>query len=94
MVARTLAEAQVDADQIAAATDAALAADGDLLSVEERAAIDASRAALARCREGTDHRALIAATEALNRATTDLAGRRMNRSVARALKGRKVSALT
>jgi molecular chaperone HscA len=94
MVARTLAEAQVDADQIAAATDAALAADGDLLSVEERAAIDASRAALARCREGTDHRALVAATEALNRATTDLAGRRMNRSVARALKGRKVSALT
>jgi molecular chaperone HscA len=94
IAARALAEARVDADQVAGATDAALAADGDLLSVEERAAIDASRASLAHCREGTDRRALVAATEALNRVTTEFAARRMNRSVVRALKGRKVSALT
>ena len=37
MTARALAEAQVEADQIVTATGNALAADGELLSVEERA---------------------------------------------------------
>ena len=37
MAARALAEAQVEADQLVAATRAALAADGDLLDAAERA---------------------------------------------------------
>ena len=94
MAARALGEAQVEADQLVAVTRTALAADGDLLSATERAAIDASLAALARCREGSDHRALVAATEALNRATGELAARRMNRTVARALTGRQVDTLS
>ncbi len=94
MAARALAEAQVEADQVVSATRTALAADGDLLDPGERAAIDAALAEIARCRDGTDHRALVAATEGLNRATVEFAARRMDRGVARALTGRKVDALT
>jgi molecular chaperone HscA len=94
MAARTLVEAQVEADQIATATRNALAADGELLSPDERGAIEAALAAVARLRDGDDHRALAAATVALNRATDEFASRRMDRSVSRALKGRRIDALT
>ena len=94
MSARALAEAQVEADQITDATQTALATDGDLLSPAERAAIDASLAELSRCRKGIDHRAIVEATASLNRTTSEFANRRMDRSVAQALKGRKVDALT
>jgi len=94
MTARALAEAQVAADQIVAATRNALAADSELLSADERAAIDAALAEVTRCRGGADQRALVAATTALNRATDEFASRRMDRSVARALKGRRIDALT
>jgi len=94
MAARALAEAQVGADQVVAATDAALAADADLLDADERAAVDAALARMARCRAEPDHRVLVAATEALNRATGEFAARRMNRSVGRALTGRRIDALT
>ena len=46
MAERSLREAQVDADRLLAATASALAADGDLLSAEERARIDAAATAL------------------------------------------------
>ena len=87
MAARALAEAQVEADQIVAATRHALEVDGDLLSPGERAAIDAAIEDVARSRGGGDHRALAAASAALNRATDEFAGRRMNRSVAHAPQG-------
>ncbi len=45
------AEAQVEADQIVAATEAALAVDGELVGDAERAAIDAALANLRRLRE-------------------------------------------
>jgi molecular chaperone HscA len=93
MEARTLAEAQVEADRVAGATRAALAADGELLAPHERAAIDAALGELAGKRAGTDHRAIVAATEALNRATVDFAARRMDRNVAKALAGKRVDAL-
>jgi molecular chaperone HscA len=94
MQARALVEAQVDADQITAATRTALAADGDLLEAGERSAIDAALRALVTLRQGTDHIALRGAVESLNHATADFAGRRMNRTVAGALTGRRVDALT
>ena len=93
MAARALAEAQVEADRVASATRAALAADGDLLDASEREPIDMALATLAERRAGTDHRALAAATEALNRATAVFAARRMDRGVARALAGKRVDAL-
>ncbi len=94
MQARALAEVRVDAEQIAAATESALAQDGDLVDADERAAIDAALATLRRLHDGTDHLALRAAVESLNHATAELAARRMDRSVARALTGKRVDALS
>ena len=94
MAARALAEAQVEADQLVTVTRAALAADGELLSAAERRLIDDALAEVLRLRDGSDDKALAAASDALNRATGEFAARRMNRGVARALTGRSVDALT
>jgi molecular chaperone HscA len=94
MQVRALTEAQVEADQIAAATHAALLADGALLNAGERDAVLAELTRLAGIRAGTDHMALRAAVEAVNRATAEFAQRRMDRSVARALKGKRIDALS
>ena len=94
MHARALAETQVEADQIIAATRAALAEDGELLSTSERDAIVAEIARLAQLRDGDNHLVLRAAVVSLNRATGDFAERRMDRMVTRALKGKRVDALS
>ena len=94
MQARALAEAQVEADQMAAATQAALAADGELLDEREREVIATELARLAQARAGSDHLRLRAAVEAVNRATEEFAARRMDRTVARALTGKRVDALS
>jgi molecular chaperone HscA len=94
MQARALAEVQVEADQIADATRVALAQDAELLDAQERAGIDGALTRMAQARGGDDHLALRAAVEAVNRATEEFASRRMNRSVARALTGKRVDALS
>jgi molecular chaperone HscA len=91
--ARSLAEQRVEAASMLAAIGAALGKDGELLSTEERAAIDAAIASLERARSGTDHRAIKSAIEALNRATERFAAHRMDRAIAGALSGRKVDEL-
>jgi molecular chaperone HscA len=93
MAARALAEAAVEADQLVAATQGALAADGQLLAPAEREAIDAALAGVAQARLGSDHRALVVASAALNHATAEFAARRMDKSVARALSGRRIDAV-
>jgi len=93
MRSRALAEARVDADHVAMATDGALAADGDLLSPDERAAIDAARDRMRALRDGDDADALRIAIEALNRATEAFAARRMDRGVRQALAGRAIDSL-
>ncbi|MGZ5713161.1 MAG: Fe-S protein assembly chaperone HscA [Caldimonas sp.] len=90
MVARSLREGQVDADRLLAATATALADDGDLLSTEERAAIDALAAGLGRARAGADRHAIDAALKALSAGTEAFAAQRMNRGIRRALAGRRV----
>jgi molecular chaperone HscA len=91
--ARALAETRVEAERIAAATEAALAADGALLDARERDAIDRALADIRRRIERDDREALLAAVCALNAATEGFAAKRMDRSVARALTGRRVDAL-
>ncbi|MDE2359864.1 MAG: Hsp70 family protein, partial [Betaproteobacteria bacterium] len=91
--ARALVETRVEAERIVGATESALRADGDLLDAEERAVIEHALAAVRGAATGDDRRALSAAIDALNAATADFAARRMNRSVARALSGRRVDAL-
>jgi len=59
----------------------------------EREAIESALAVLAERRAGSDHRAIVAATDAVNRSTAEFAARRMDRGVARALAGKRVDAL-
>jgi molecular chaperone HscA len=91
MLARALKEQQVEANAILAAVSAAIEADGALLTPEENAAIAASQSELLTALDGTDHRALKAAIEALNHATDSFAARRMDNSIKKALTGQKIA---
>jgi molecular chaperone HscA len=93
MHARALAEHRIEGQRLIEATRAALAADAALLPQAERAAIEDATSALERLLGGTDHRAIKAAAEALNRATEPFAARRMDASIRRALAGRKIGTL-
>ncbi len=87
---RALREARVDAERMLEATRTALAADGDLLSAEQRAHIDALMTQIGqRCDRG-DLEALEAATKALADGTEGFAAERMNRSIRQALAGRSL----
>lgn len=87
---RALVEARVEAERMLDATHSALAADGDILSAEERAAIDALMDALVLARESSEAATIEAATEALAKGTEAFAAMRMNRSIAQALSGKNV----
>jgi molecular chaperone HscA len=88
--ARSLGEQRVEAESMLAAVGAALAKDGDLLSAAERSEIDAGMAALQAARVGSDHRAVKAAIEALNRTSEAFASRRMDRAISGALTGKRL----
>ena len=90
MRARALNEQLVDAQGLIAATRAAMAEDGALLSAEEVAAIDAAIADLEKRMAGTDHSAVKRGIEALNVASTEFAQRRMDQNVRRAMAGQKL----
>lgn len=93
MNARSLREAQVEALALLDAIQAALSSDSDLLNADEAAQIRAMLAQLQQQMTGTDSDALRRATEALNHATTDFAGRRMDKQINKALAGRKLTTL-
>ncbi|MBV5286575.1 MAG: Fe-S protein assembly chaperone HscA [Methyloversatilis discipulorum] len=95
MAARMLREAQVEARRLVDATEAALAEDGhELLTHDEFVAIQAAMYALAEALEaGDDSTKLKLLSEALNAATTEFAGLRMNAGIRRALSGTRVSEL-
>ena len=91
---RALREAQVEAQRLVEATQSALQDDADLLSVPERAQIDAALTRLRAMMIGDDRRAIDDAMQALGAATNEFAARRMNQSVRRALAGRTVDQLS
>ncbi|MCZ8251406.1 MAG: Fe-S protein assembly chaperone HscA [Hylemonella sp.] len=93
MKARALVEARVEAERMLMATRTALAADGDLLSTQERAAIDALMASLEGIRTQDDAAAIDAATEALAKGTEAFAALRMNRGIRQALAGKNIEAV-
>jgi molecular chaperone HscA len=88
--ARSLREARVDADRLVLATRSALAADGDLLTEDERAEIEGQIAEIHRIAQSDDHHAISAAVKALAAATESFAAARMNRGIRKALAGRSV----
>jgi molecular chaperone HscA len=90
MLRRALREQQVEAERMILATQAALAADGALLSAPEHEQIDALVKRVTQAAQGEDHRAIAAAVEALAAGTESFAARRMNAAIAQALTGRRV----
>ncbi|WP_028210065.1 Fe-S protein assembly chaperone HscA [Paraburkholderia mimosarum] len=90
MRARALREAQVEAQRIIEATNAALGVDGELLDAAERAQVDTLIAALAQVAQGEDAGAIEAATKALSEGTDEFAARRMDKGIKRALAGKKL----
>jgi molecular chaperone HscA len=90
MKARMLREQQVEARRLLEATEAALAADGDLLAAGERAGIEELLAGVRAAAQATDADEVKAAVDALARGTDEFAARRMDRSIRAALAGRRV----
>lgn len=91
MKSRSLREQQVEADRVVEALDAALKADGDqLLSVEERKAIEDSKQALINTRASEEPEFIKAAIESLEKTCSDYVARRMNTNIQKAMQGHSV----
>ncbi len=87
---RALREAQVEAQRLIEAVASALKEDADLLSTLERAHIDTCMLRLQTASMGDDRRAIDQAMDALSKGTNEFAARRMNKSVSKALAGKKI----
>ena len=88
MAARSLREAQVDAQRMLLATRAALAADAALLAADEQQAIHELLAQLEAVAVGTETPAIEAAVKAVAEGTEAFAAARMNQGIRQALSGR------
>ncbi|TAG73230.1 MAG: Fe-S protein assembly chaperone HscA [Burkholderiales bacterium] len=88
MQARALAEARVDAQSLLESMQKAFEEDRALLSDAEHATLTSQMGYLKKLAQGNDHRAIVRASEDLNRASTEFAGRRMDKAVQRALAGK------
>jgi molecular chaperone HscA len=93
MQARALVEARVDADRMLLATHSALAADGDLLSPQERVEVDALLAELVQAKALSDAKAVEAATKRVAEGTEAFAAARMNRGIQHALSGKNIETI-
>ncbi len=94
MKARALVEARVDGDRMLLATQSALNADGQLLSIEDRAQIDSLMLALRHTVDTSQEaQAVEDATQALAHATEAFAADRMNHSIQKALSGQNIQSL-
>ena len=88
--ARALAEHRIDGRRLIEATRSALQADASLLDRKELTAIEEAIVTLEKLLTGIDHRAIKQAADALNHASEEFAGRRMDQGVKRALTGRQI----
>ena len=90
---RALKEAQVDAQRLIEAVQSALRSDGDLVSTEQREAIEDAIAGLQTTALGDNRRQITLAIDELETATKDFAARRMDQSIRRAFSGKRIDAL-
>ena len=89
--ARRLADARVEGGRIVLATDKGLAVDADLLEPDERAAVEQALAELRQAITSATRASVINnRIDALDEATHEWAGRRMNRAIATAMAGKGV----
>ncbi|MFM1788371.1 MAG: hypothetical protein RLZZ166_838 [Pseudomonadota bacterium] len=93
MQARALREHQVDLQQLLESLSQALAADGDLLSDEERQQLDREMVAARSVCGGQQVEALKRAIDQLSRLSEPFAARRMDRAVSMALTGQSIDQL-
>ena len=87
---RALKEAQVEAERLIEAVRAALVSDGELLSPEEKAKVEAAITKLHSTALGENRRHITLAMDDLEAETKDFAARRMDKSIRRAFAGRTV----
>jgi len=90
---RALKEAQVEAQRLIEAVQSAMKSDGELLSAEELARVEAAIAKLQASALGENRRHLTLAMDDLEAETKDFAARRMNKSIRRALAGKNINEL-
>lgn len=93
MEARALREHQVDLQQLLESLSQALAADGDLLSDDERQQLDREMVAARSVCGGQQVEALKRAIDQLSRLSEPFAARRMDRAVSMALTGQSIDQL-
>ena len=94
IAARARAEAQVEAEGLIAAVNAALEMDGDLLSDTERQSVqDAVDALAGSLKDGSGAATIRQAVQQLAQATDSFAARRMDRNIKRALAGQSIDAV-
>ncbi|MBI4950637.1 MAG: Fe-S protein assembly chaperone HscA [Myxococcales bacterium] len=87
---RKLAERRVEAERILIATRGALAADADLLDASERKAVETALAELTVAVAAGSANLVQAKIDALDDATKEWAGRRMDRAIAHAIAGKQI----
>ena len=90
MAARSLREAQVEAERMVLATRSALAVDAALLTPQEQQDLQALIQAALTAAQGTDAGVIESAVEALAQGTEAFAAARMNQGIRQALAGRRV----
>lgn len=93
MQTRALVEARVDLDRLILATESALAKDGDLLTLEERASLVALVEQTRQQRARTDAAEIEAAVKNLAKGTEAFAAERMNRGISQALSGKAIASI-
>jgi molecular chaperone HscA len=93
MRARAVVEARVDAQRMLLATQSALSADGDLLSLSERTSIDVAMEKLRQISTSDVAADIESGTKALANATEAFAAMRMNRGIANALAGKNIDTI-
>ena len=91
--ARMLAEARVSAGAIISSVTLALTADSNLISAQDKLAIEEQILKLQTTTQTDDATAINKAVDALNHATEAFAAARMNASVSRALSGKEINTL-
>jgi len=90
VAARMLREQQVEAERVLEALEAAFEEDGDLLSADERKAIDLVANKLSELSKGSDVREIKDGIAELDKAATEFVARRMDGNIKKALAGHNV----
>jgi molecular chaperone HscA len=87
---RFLVEWRIEGERILSSLESAFAVDGELLSAEERAAIEKRMGGLREVMKTADYLAVKAWIESVDAASKEFAERRMNKHIARAMAGHRV----